>query len=221
MTKNSEHKCSTQSKCPTQERILDSAEKLFASKGYEGTSMRMITSEAGANLAAVNYHFGSKEDLARALFRHRLTPINEIRSQLLKEIRDSAEKSGKKPDIDIVLRGLLVTTIEYVTSGGAARTLPILVGRSMMEPTGVLRSAFIECVSPLIDEIVDTLQLALPNLSREKIWMRFHFATGAMGKAVIEYGVNKGKGWNFDIDFTMREVIDEVIRFTSAGMEAE
>ena len=47
----------------TRERILDAAERLFMAHGYEGTSMRQITGDAAVNLAAVNYHFGSKESL--------------------------------------------------------------------------------------------------------------------------------------------------------------
>ena len=53
----------------TRDRILDAAERLFVEHGFEGTSMRMITGAANANLAAVNYHFGSKDALIQAVFR--------------------------------------------------------------------------------------------------------------------------------------------------------
>jgi len=63
----------------TRTRILDSAEELFMLHGFEGTSMRLLTSSAGVNLAAVNYHFGSKDALIEALFRRRLDPMNAAR----------------------------------------------------------------------------------------------------------------------------------------------
>ena len=63
----------------TRSRILDAAEKLLVQYGLDATTLRMITAEAQANLAAVNYHFGSKEALIEAVFRRRLTWLNEQR----------------------------------------------------------------------------------------------------------------------------------------------
>ena len=71
----------------TKDRILDAAERLFADKGYSATSLRDITQEAEVNLAAVNYHFGSKEALLTALLERRLDPVNRKRLELL----DAAE----------------------------------------------------------------------------------------------------------------------------------
>ena len=59
----------------TVERILDAAEQLFAEKGFAETSLRLITSKAGVNLAAVNYHFGSKKSLIQAVFTRFLNPF--------------------------------------------------------------------------------------------------------------------------------------------------
>src|SRR2546426_2395230 len=67
----------------TKERILDAAETLFMEHGFEATSVRLITAAAGANLAAANYHFGSKEELFRAVLTRRLDPMNQERVELL------------------------------------------------------------------------------------------------------------------------------------------
>ncbi|MCK5341339.1 MAG: helix-turn-helix transcriptional regulator, partial [Desulfobulbaceae bacterium] len=69
------------SKPDTKHRILDAAERLFADKGYHNTSLRNITSAAKANLASVNYHFGSKEALISEVMDRRLAPINKIRTE--------------------------------------------------------------------------------------------------------------------------------------------
>ncbi len=69
----------------TKTRILDTAEQLFAEKGYAATSIRNITTEAGVNLASVNYHFGSKETLLHQVFARRIGPVNEVRIRLLDE----------------------------------------------------------------------------------------------------------------------------------------
>ena len=67
----------------TKERILDAAERLFGRHGIEQSSLRAITAEAGVNLAAVNYHFQSKEVLARAVFARRIGPVNRRRLEML------------------------------------------------------------------------------------------------------------------------------------------
>jgi len=67
----------------TKRRILDAAEELFMEHGFEATSLRLITTAAGVNLAAANYHFGSKEELFQAVFTRRLDPMNNDRMALL------------------------------------------------------------------------------------------------------------------------------------------
>ena len=67
----------------TKDRILDSAERLFARDGFEATSLRAITAEANVNLAAVNYHFQSKEALVQAVIGRRMGPVNAQRIALL------------------------------------------------------------------------------------------------------------------------------------------
>ena len=69
----------------TRERILDAAEQLFSRAGFNGASLRPITTDAGANLAAVHYHFGSKEALLKAVVARRIDPVNQQRLALLAE----------------------------------------------------------------------------------------------------------------------------------------
>jgi len=70
----------------TRTRILDAAEELFMQHGFEATSMRQLTAKAGVNLAAVNYHFGSKDALIEAVFRRRLDPMNAARIAELEKL---------------------------------------------------------------------------------------------------------------------------------------
>src|SRR5258707_12134788 len=67
----------------TKSRILDVAEQLFMEHGFEATSLRQLTSSAGVNLAAVNYHFGTKEELFQTVLTRRLDPMNQERIELL------------------------------------------------------------------------------------------------------------------------------------------
>jgi AcrR family transcriptional regulator len=84
----------------TRERIIEAAEVLFALNGYEGTSMRDITERAEVNVAAVNYHFGSKENLLAVLLDRIISPINEKRLELL--------AGSDRDDLDSVLTSFLL-----------------------------------------------------------------------------------------------------------------
>ncbi len=85
----------------TKEKILDVAERLFAEHGFTSTTLRDITAEAGVNLAAVNYHFHSKEALLSAVLQRRLGPVNARRVELLEQARQNAQ-SGRMLLEDVV-----------------------------------------------------------------------------------------------------------------------
>ena len=84
----------------TRTRILDAAEELFMQHGFEATSMRLLTGKAGVNLAAVNYHFGSKDALIEALFRRRLDPMNAARTAELEKL----EATERSPSPEAIIR---------------------------------------------------------------------------------------------------------------------
>src|SRR5262245_9055913 len=90
--------------------ILAAAEKLFAERGFADVSMRDITSAAEVNLAAVNYHFGSKDELLVALFVDRVTPLNRERATLL---RDAEARAGGTAPLKDVLHALLAPPLRW------------------------------------------------------------------------------------------------------------
>src|ERR1051325_3683820 len=93
----------------TKTRILDAAESLFVEHGFEATSLRQLTAAAGVNLAAVNYHFGSKEVLFQAVLTRRLDPMNQERIELLEALEREA---GAKPaSCEKVLFAMLIPAL--------------------------------------------------------------------------------------------------------------
>jgi AcrR family transcriptional regulator len=80
----------------TRSRILDVAEELFSEQGLDRVSIRAITRKAKVNLAAINYHFGSKEDLIAAVFERRVVPVNEARLAALDAVERAAGKKSSK-----------------------------------------------------------------------------------------------------------------------------
>lgn len=167
----------------TRERILDAAERLFMAHGYEGTSMRMITGAADVNLAAVNYHFGSKEALLREVFRRRLAWLNRQRLLALDALEAQAGDAPVKPSAILeAYFGTLLQMGRDESLGGI--TFLRLLGRTLTEPADFIRSFFAGEYAEVVDRYKRALFRALPDVPREEIVWRFHFMLGAMSYAI-------------------------------------
>jgi AcrR family transcriptional regulator len=167
----------------TRKKILDVAERLFMEFGYEGTSTRMVTSEAKVNLASVNYHFGSKESLMQAVLRRRLAILNEERMRVLDEAETAAGDNPLKPSqiVDGYF-GTLLRMAEDESKGG--RTFQRLLGRSMTEPTTFIRTFIAAEYADVVERYKAALFKSLPNVPQAEIIWRFHFMLGATSYAI-------------------------------------
>lgn len=167
----------------TRERILDAAEGLFMARGYDGTSMRLITGEAGVNLAAANYHFGSKEALMREVFRRRLDWLNSERLRVLDELEHKAGGKPLKPS-QIVdgFFGTLLRMADDEARGGI--TFLRLLGRTLTEPSDFIRTFLADEYREVVDRYKAALFMALPDVPKAEIVWRFHFMLGATSYAI-------------------------------------
>lgn len=204
----------------TKERILDAAEHLFAAEGFHNTSLRAITGDAKANLAAVNYHFGSKEALLEAVFERRLVPLNRIRREKLEALRQAARASGRRPPAGEVLRAFVEPTLHFRDSGSGAEAFVRLVGRAIADPDDTLRKIFMRHMEPIFFLLYDTLGEALPHLSPSELFWRLHFALGALSHTMCMAGrfqlLPPGVAPPVDTASLTALVLD----FVTAGMEA-
>ena len=167
----------------THERILDAAERLFMAYGYDGTSMRQITGEAGVNLAAVNYHFGSKETLIQEVFRRRLDWLNEERLRVLDELESEAAGQPLKPSqIVDAFFGTMLRMAEDESRGGM--TFLRLLGRTLAEPSEFIRGFLAHEYKTVVDRYKEALFKALPDVPKAEIVWRFHFMLGATSYAI-------------------------------------
>ena len=167
----------------TRERILDAAERLFMAHGYEGTSMRQITGEAAVNLAAANYHFGSKESLMQEVFRRRLDWLNEERLRVLDEMeRAAAGKPLKPSQIVDGFFGTLLRLADDDQRGGIVFLR--LLGRTHTEPSEFIRAFLADEYAGVMERYQQALFRALPDVPRAEIVWRFHFMLGATSYAI-------------------------------------
>ena len=167
----------------TRARILDAAERLFMAHGYDGTSMRQITGEAGVNLAAVNYHFGSKEALIQEVFRRRLNWLNEERMRALDELEATADGQPLKPSqIVDAFFGTMIRMAEDEERGGVIFLR--LLGRTLTEPSDFIRAFLAHEYKTVVERYKEALFRSLPNVPKAEIVWRFHFMLGATSYAI-------------------------------------
>src|SRR5689334_2358287 len=163
----------------TKTRILDAAEAQFMEHGFEATSLRGLTSAAGVNLAAVNYHFGSKEELFQAVLTRRLDPMNQERIELLD--RMEKEAPGRAPSVERILFAMLIPALRLARDerrGG--KNFLRLLGRAYADPAPFIRHFLSAQYAEMISRYKEAFHRALPHLSRQELTWRLHFVMGAL-----------------------------------------
>ena len=200
----------------TRSRILDVAEELFGELGLDRVSIRAITRKAKVNLAAINYHFGSKEDLIAAVFERRVVPVNEARLAAL----DAVEKSAGKriPKLEAILEAFIRPALQSslkASKGGTAFSK--LFGRCLSEPSPEVEVLLKRQFEPLVERMDAALRRALPHLSRSDIYWRMKFTYGALHHWLL----TKDKfrpDWVKDVDVETQT--QKLISFAAAGFRA-
>jgi AcrR family transcriptional regulator len=163
----------------TKTRILDAAEHLFMEHGFEATSLRQLTAAAGVNLAAVNYHFGSKEELFQAVLTRRLDPMNQERIELLEKVERDA--GGRALSCEKILFAMLIPALRLARDerrGG--KNFLRLLGRAYADPAPFIRHFLSAQYAQMIGRYKEAFQRALPHLSRQELTWRLHFVMGAL-----------------------------------------
>lgn len=201
----------------TKAKILDAAERTFADRGFEATSLRTVISEAGVNLAAVHYHFGSKEELVRAVFARRFEPINADRLARL----DALELASGHAAVAVpeILRAFLLPAIRVATaSEDGGRALLRMIGRAHSEPGDSARSILRSQFDEIVERFGAALALALPALPPSELAARFHFLIGAMATALGSHAEQSGAA-GFEAR-SVEELVSSLTAFASAGFSA-
>ena len=156
----------------TKDKILDAAEQLFSEHGFASTSMREITNLADVNLASVNYHFGSKLDLLKAVFARRFGPVNQERLERLDALSE--------PDVESVLRAFFEPLFHRLEHEEGWGNFCQLVGRTHSDTNNEIRACLVEQIEVIVKRFAAAFATALPELPQPVLAARIHFAVGAM-----------------------------------------
>ncbi len=202
----------------TKEKILDVAEGLFAEYGFNDTSLRTITSKAGVNLASVNYHFGDKKTLVRAV-------LNRYLEAFMPEMKQSLERLNERDDYDMAevfeaLRAPL-RSLSELRPNGTSRFM-LLIGRGYTDVQGHLRWFITNRYNDVLTLFTDSVLKANPSLTREILFWRLHFTLGtcvftmASSQALAEIAEN-----DFGSKVDPKSVVDQLIPYLAAGVAAK
>jgi AcrR family transcriptional regulator len=195
----------------TKERILAAAETLFAQRGFDGASLRQLTSDAGVNLAAVNYHFGSKEKLVEQVFRRRLDTLNAQRLAALARVAGQPETR-----LEDVLDAFIRPALELSHEDSGSLFMRVLA-RAFAEHDDSLRKFLSENYGHVMRQFTAEFARLLPQLSKEELYWRIDLVTGALTHAMSGFGMIQRKS-----DVSERahreQTAQHLIRFAVAGL---
>lgn len=202
----------------TKNKILDAAESLFADKGFNGTSLREITSLAEVNLAAVNYHFGSKKELIKAVMSRYM---NELAPRLEAAL-SVVYQQDNQPSLNEVFSAFIepLLALNELKENGTSNFLQLL-GRGYTDSQGFLRWFLTTQYPGVITNFVNSVQRAYPELTAEDIFWRLHLTMGTVvftmssSDALMDIALS-----DFEQQLDISDVIKKVIPFVAAGVGA-
>lgn len=169
----------------TRSQIVEAAEKIFAEKGFRAMTLRAVTQAAGVNLAAVNYHFGSKTGLMRAVIQRRMEPINAERLHLLEEL--IAEFSPDPVPLAPIFEALFRPLFKHTRNErGKDQVFIQMIGRALTEPADFMRGMHREFFAELCQCFLSELKRSCPEISEEDLQLRFYLSISTMLGTIME-----------------------------------
>ena len=217
-----------QSQTATRARILDVAEQLFAEHGISATTIRMITDAARVNVAAVNYHFGGKDKLARAVIGRRMSSLEAARDAGLDGVEAHAEREKRAPTVAELVEALIAPLFEQALDADSGWPHFIrLVSRLPWEP-GIEELAPPPEALKVFARFDEALRRAAPHLARDdtaRHW-RLGFMRGATQHTLLMLtAIKMGRipkeapfiqAMSTDVDTIQRQLVT----FIAAGLSA-
>lgn len=199
----------------TKDRILGAAEELFAQQGFAGTSLREVTSRADVNIAAVNYHFGSKENLVNEVFRRRMDDMSAQRLAALK-----AAVAAHPGALEPVLAAFVEPALALAQDRNGGGAFIRVIARAYAEKNDSLRKFLSDQYGHVLREFAQAIAGCVPRLGKEELYWRLDFLSGALTYAMADFGLIKrptGVGEAVHRERAARALI----RFAAAGFNAD
>ncbi len=197
---------------PVHEKLLDAAEKLFAEKGFDGTSVRDITAEAKCNVAAVNYHFGSKEKLYTEVFRRKLTVLRDVRVRRIDEVM----ARGGETTLEDLLRAFGKAFFEPLVGVSSGPRFIKLWLREMLDQRLPATMFVEETFRPVLGSLQQALMKVCLGLDEPRAMSAAHAVVAQLAHVirVHEFLAQEHDSPKFDLD----SALEQVVEFSAAGI---
>lgn len=202
----------------TKTRILDAAEKAIIEHGADRATLRMITAEAHVNLAAINYHFGSKENLVDEIFAKYIWPMEEDRIRRLEKAEAEAGDAG--PELETIIRCYLEPFLDFIEKHPDHNHILF----QLHKPSGSwkrFRWQAYRLIEPGLNRFFKALSRALPDMPRESLLARMAFMLSSITLLLNNYWIVWEFQTLFDLSYTPRQLVDELVAYTAAGFRGE
>ncbi|MBK7206415.1 MAG: TetR family transcriptional regulator [Thermomonas sp.] len=199
----------------TKDRILHAAEELFAQHGFAATSLRQVTSLADVNIAAVNYHFGSKENLVNEVFRRRMDDMSAERLKALRLAVDS-----HPGELEPILAAFVEPALAMAQDRHGGGAFIRVIARAYAESNDSLRKFLSDQYGHVLREFAKALSGCLPGLGKEALYWRLDFLSGALTYAMADFGLIKRPSGVSEATHRTRAA-KALIRFAAAGFKAD
>jgi AcrR family transcriptional regulator len=201
-----------QNDASTTEKLLNTAERLFAEYGYDGVGMRALADEAGVNLGATTYHYGSKRKLYIETVMRRLRPIGEERLRLLRQAEKEAK--GKPVPVETIVDCMLRPPFMAVL---AHPYFPALLARNLFMPPPFMQEFMAKEGVSFHEPFIVALARTLPNLPLEVLQMREMFVRGVL----LMLSSELSRMLMLNSPEFCESVLKEMVTFIAAGLRTE
>lgn len=204
------------------ERIIAAAKEVFIEQGFDLATVREITLRADVNVAAINYYFGSKEELISEVLNLMMEPYTHARIAALDACEARAMPGA--PSVEDVVGALVRPMVQFSRDAQGARPLTRLILQIRSRPRESTTRFFIRRVDPAVFRFIDALARALPDLQRRDIFWRYNFSIGAVMQVLIDsdpttYRLKRLSGDLCDTDDD-EQIIGQLTAYVCAGFRA-
>ena len=199
----------------TRSKILEAAEKIFATESYTAASLRKIATNAGVPVALVNYHFKSKLGLFRALFELRSPTVRDQRVAGLQLARMETDPERK---IELVVKTLIVPML-HLRSDPKNALFGNILAREISDPSNAERGVFKEMFDPIAQMMIDAIGECFPDWSKKEVHWAYHTMLGSMMFIMADSGrINRLSDGDCDPE-NFEEASYHVVEILIAGLK--
>lgn len=199
------------------DRLLDTAEELFAEHGFNSTSVRDLATAAACNIASVNYYFGGKEKLYIEVWRRRLFLLRDIRVNSIDKVLSESEG---KPDLEELLRSFAYAFIGPLVDEGGGPRLTKLMAREMLNPHLPAKMFGEDVIMPTLSAMQGALAKACPELPESKVPLIVFSLIGQLVHTIRLKTMFDSTSNEALPRLDSGEVIDHIVAFSAAGIRA-